>query len=200
MNNRTVSVCGWLVLLAVTALAGCSQERGVAQASAPGRAEKSVQDALRVKTDTARNRRWVLSVDDVRVYDISRKTLIRQIALPNWSVAKSVCMPDIALDRSGSAYIVSNVQAKLWRIDTDSLEVSEHEIRLQGKERWDIGFGAVAFSAGGDLYAMTSTANSAWKIDLARGRASAVEFYNPPAKPCAVTTEFLNRVEKKRNS
>ena len=91
-------------------------------------------------------------------------------------------------------------KSKLWRIDADSFAVTEHEIGLQGKERWDIGFAALAFAAGGNLYAMTSTGNSAWKIDLARGSASAVEFYSPPVKPCALTTELVNRFEKKRNS
>jgi hypothetical protein len=203
MNTRTVSACGGLAFLAVTALAGCGQEGAVTQASATARTgSESIasgargQDVLRVRTDAARNRRWELAVDDVRIYDASKKTLIRQIALPNWSVAKLVCMPDFALDPSGAAYIVSNVQPKLWRIDADSFAVSEHQIGLQGKERWDIGFGAVAFTSGGALYALTSTANSAWKIDLAKGSASAIEFYSPPMKPCALTKEFLNRIER----
>jgi hypothetical protein len=205
MNDRTVSTRGWLVFVAVTALAGCGGERGWAQASATGRDKSAApaasrageQEVLQARTD-ARNRRWVLSVDDVRIYE--GRMLVRRIALPNWSVARSVCLPDLALDRSGSAVIASNVQSKLWRIDADSFAVTEHEIVLQGKERWDIGFGAIAFAAGGNLYAMTSTGNSAWKIDLARGSASAVEFYSPPVKPCALTTELVNRFEKKRNS
>jgi len=203
MTIRNVSVSGWLVVAAATGIAGCSQERtmtpapatdhaGIEHSAAPGAARG--QDILQVKVDQAHNRRWVLAIDDVRVYDAATKALIRQVALPNWSVAKSVCMPDLALDRSGAAYVVSNVQARVWRIDGGTFQVSEHEIALLGKERWDIGFGAVTFAANGDLLALTANGNSAWKIDLASGRASAIEFYNPARKPCARSAEALSRI------
>lgn len=199
MKNRTVVTGGWLAFIAVAALAGCGQERFSAQGSvsAPAATQAGEPDVLRVRTD-ARNRRWVLAVDGVRVYE--GRMLIRRIVLPNWSIARSVCLPDLALDRAGSAVIASNVQAKLWRVDADTFAVTEHEIGLQGREQWDIGFGAVAFAPGGTLYAMTSTANSAWKVDLARGSASAVEFYSPPVKPCALPTEHLDRFERKGHS
>jgi len=154
------------------------------------------RDSLRTRTDALHGRTWVLGLDNVRVYDTAKKTLIRQIGLPSWSVVAFICMPDIALDRRGSAFISSNVQSKLWRVDADSFEVKQFEISLLERERWDIGFGALAFAADGTLFAMTSSANSLWKIDIAMGRASLVELYPPPVKACALTGKGAGRIER----
>ncbi len=207
MRNRIVSDCGWLILgFAVTAMAGCSSERVSTQSATAGRTGsdnfRSVaygtdeRDTLRVKTDTARGRHWVLGLNRMRVYDTATKKLIRQIALPSWSVVQFVCMPDLAIDRSGSAFVASNVQPRVWRIDADSFELTEHEIKLQGKEQWDIGFGALAFSANGALYAMMSSGGSVWKIDVAGNDASMIERYHPPLTGCALTSQLLNSFER----
>jgi hypothetical protein len=180
----------WMVLLLVASvIAGCGKE---------GNPERGMdeRDALRVTTDTARNRRWVLGLDDVRVYDTAKKRLIRRIELPNWSVARFVCNPDMVLDGLGSAYISSNVQAKLWRIDAESFEVKEHEISLLGRERWDVGFGALAFAADGNLIALTSLAGSLWKIDVAKASGHIIEQNNRYLNVCAVPAQFLKDFER----
>jgi len=193
----------------MTAIAGCSKERDPAQFSTAGGHAggdrplpetywKSEREIFRAKVDTARSTLWVLGLDDVRVYDTVKKELVRQIELPNWSVARFACMPDLALDRSGSAFISSNVQAKLWRIDVDSFEVNEHEIRLHGRERWDVGFGALTFAADGTLLALTSTAGTLWKIDVAKASAGMIEPDNPPSNACAFTAQFLQDLERSR--
>jgi hypothetical protein len=207
MSNRIIIACiWWIMIFAAFVMAGCSQERNPAQGPAASRTDNDYalpetygpgeRDALRIRTDTAHNRSWVLGLDHVRVYDTVKKKLIRQIALPNWSVARFVCMPDMALDRSGSAFISSNVQARLWRVDADSFEVKEHEIILHGREQWDVGFGALAFAADGSLYALTSSAGSLWKIDIAKASASMIAPDNPPSKACAFTTQFLKDFER----
>jgi hypothetical protein len=65
-----------------------------------------------------------------------------------------------------------------------------HEISLQGREQWDIGFGALAFAADGTLMALTSSANSLWKIDIAKASASMIELYHPPLKACVLTAQL----------
>ena len=203
------AIFGWLILLiAMTAMAGCSKERDPAQGSTAGRTGNDNalletyaiggRDALRARTDTARSRLWVLGLDDVRVYDTVKKRLIRRIELPSWSVARFICGPDMVLDSSGSAIISSNVQARLWRIDADSFEVKEHEIRLHGRERWDVGFGALTFAADGTLLALTSTAGTLWKIDVAKASAGMIEPDNPPSNACAFTAQFLQDFERSR--
>jgi hypothetical protein len=197
-----------VLLFAVTVMMGCSNERNPAHGPTAGRTGNDYalpetygageRDALRIRTDTARNRVWVLGLDDVRVYDTAKKKLIRRIELPNWSVARFICAPDMVLDSSGSAIISSNVQARLWRIDADSFEVKEHEISLHGREQWDTGFGALAFGADGALYALTSSAGSLWKIDVAKASAGMIEPDSPSSKACAFTTQFLNDFERSR--
>jgi hypothetical protein len=174
-----------MVLLGVLA-AGCGSEGPRAQGQEA--VSKVARDALRVRTDAARGRLWVLGVDDVRVYDAGGKRLIRRVVLPGWSVARFVCNPDLALDRSGAAIISSNVQSRLWRVDGETFAVTEREIALTGRERWEMGFGALAFAGDGSLLALAANANSLWKIDAAGVRASLVETYHPPLKTCAVAT------------
>ena len=150
------------------------------------------RDALRIRTDTARSRVWVLGLDNVRVYDTVKKRLIRQIELPSWSVARLACMPDMALDRSGSAFISSNAQPRLWRIDADSFEVKVHEISLHGREQWDVGFGALAFAADGTLLALTSPVGSLWRIDVGKASARIVEENTSLRNVCELTMQFLS--------
>ena len=136
--------------------------------------EHGPQRALRVKVDTARNRLWVLALEHVYIYDITGKQLIRQVVLPNRSVAGFVCSPDMALDRSGSAFISSNVESRLWKIDADVFGIKAQEITLQAGMDRDIGFGALTFAADGALYAVTAHEGSLWRIDAATLKASEV--------------------------
>jgi hypothetical protein len=181
----------WLILMfAVAYMAGCGN---VASSGHP----MDGQDSLRVRTDTARGRIWVLGPGDVRVYDAAKR-LIRQVTLPNWSVARFICDPDMVLDSSGSAIISSNVHARLWRVDTDSFEVKVHEISLQGRERWDAGFGALALAADGTLFGVTSTAGSLWRIDIGTGSAHLLASETRYLNMCEFPARILNDLERKR--
>lgn len=201
MRNRII-IAGiwWAMILAAFVVAGCGNEGISAQGPAPGRAGNGdiLRDGIRIRRDEARNRIWLLGLDDVRVYDSVNRRLIRKIVLPNWSVARFICEPDMALDSSGSAVISSNVQPKLWRIEADSFEVKQHEISLLGRERWDVGFGALALSADGTLYALTSSAGLSWKIDVARASAAMIEPNNPASNACAFSSQFMKDIERSR--
>lgn len=191
MNNRIIIACIlWISVFAAVALAGCSVE---GRPTTYGLAER---DTLRIKLDSAHERIWVLDLDGVRVYDSSRKRLAQKIALPKWSVARFICMPDMVLDRAGSAYISSNVQPKLWRIDAESFQVTELDIRLLGRENVDMGFGALAFAADGSLLALTSMGRWFWKIDVAGGDARPVEPEAPVTAVCDFTTQLVSNLER----
>ena len=204
MNHGIVSVCGWLVLLlAITVITGCRNEKEPAQgstASSTGSDYPMDRDDeridLRVRTDSARSRVWVLGLADVRVYDSATKKLLRQIALPSWIVARATCDPDLALDRSGSAFISSNAQPRIWRIDADSFEVKEHEIILQGKEQWDLGFGALAFAQDGTLLALSSPVGLLWSIDVDKASARMVEQNASFRDVCELTIQLVSAFEK----
>lgn len=207
MSKAIVSVGSLLIMIVLVSLMAVRGNEGV-PGHAAGRAGNGLalpdtygageRDALRVKTDTSRGRLWVLGLDDVRVYDAATKKLLRQVALPNWYVAGFICAPDLVVDASGSAYVSSNMLARLWRFDADTLEVRQHDIRLQGREQWDVGFGALAIAENGALYALTSSGGSLWKVDVATATATMIEHDGPPLRGCAFTPRFMKDFERSR--
>lgn len=201
MNRRLIvaAIC-WVFILAAFVMTGCSPGKGAApDAGTVGVVSADVQrDALRTRHDAARSRTWLLGLDSVRVYDTASGKLIREIVLPGWSVAHLVCNPDLALDGSGSAFISSNGQARLWRIDGGSFELSVREVRMLERERWDIGFGALAFAADGTLVALTSLGGSLWKIDVGTGDARLVETSSSLLNVCDVPAKQLDDFERSR--
>ena len=124
-------------------------------------------EALRVRLDTARNRLWVLSLDHVYVYDGAGQHLIHRIALPPWSVANFACDPDLALDRSGTAYISHNAEARLWQIDANSFQLKEHVLRLPNGDHREIGFGGLTFAGDSTLFGVATSGGALWRINLA---------------------------------
>lgn len=155
--------------------------------------------ALRIRTDTARGRIWMLGTGyQVRIYDQESKRLLRQIRLPGWLVVKTPCMPDLVLDRTGSAYVSSNVSAWLWRIDAASFQVWVHEVRMPGREALDVGFGALAFDRKGALYGLAPSGSSIWAIDVVNASASIMETHLPPLDACELTAQTLDRLEARR--
>jgi hypothetical protein len=183
-----------LLLVAIATLFGCS---GALQSTgSAGRMpydallkyhENGEQRALRVKADTARNRLWVLGLQNVFIYDINGQQLIRRVALPAWSVAGINCPPDLILDRSGSALVSSNAEPRLWKIDTADFSIKEHAITLLGREGWETGFSALAFSADGTLFGLSAFAGSLWRIELATSSAEEVRRSERVLNTCELT-------------
>jgi hypothetical protein len=204
IGSRVLTILLWLV--AASTIFTCSA--AVPDIERAGRARygellerhaRSGQQALRVKADAARNRLWVLGLQDVFVYDINAKQAIKRIALPAWSVAGIQCPPDMILDSSGSALISSNAEPRLWKIDAENFSVKEHAIRLLGKENWETGFGALAFAADGSLYALSSFAGSLWRIELAKSSANETKLSERVPKACVLQTprEPVDRAQPK---
>ena len=186
----------WMVLMmALSAMTGCGGNEQSARSPAPEYGYDA-REALRVKSDAARSRQWVLTPDGVRVYDTRTKALLREIALPGWSIARILCYPDLALDRAGSAYVSSNIEPKLWRIDGESFDLTVREIRLNEREQWDVGFGALAFSAEGTLFATTYRGGTLWRVDVEKGGAHIVRSYPGILKTCELTPQLVSFFEK----
>ena len=212
MSNRIAAIRSGLILLfTTTAMAGCGIDGNTAHNAPADRTDGAdlrlephgmiEREALRIRKDTLRHRLWVLTLDEVRVYDTAknRKRLIRKIELPNWSVAQFICNPDMVLDSSGSAIISSNVQAMLLLIDADSFELTAREITLREREQWETGFRALTFAADGSLLALASMGGSLWKIDVANAAANMIRLdNNPPLDTCTFTTQLLNDFERSR--
>ena len=175
MSKRIIiALILWLSVFSAVVMSACSREAVPAQAPAGVQAGDgdALREGFRIRRDAARNRIWLLSLNSVRVYDGQSKRLLRTIALPTWSVARFACDPDMVLDGSGSAIVSSNTEARLWRIDGTTFDVTQHPIALRGRERWDVGFAALAVDVDGRLLALTSVSDSLWAVDLAKGSAS----------------------------
>jgi hypothetical protein len=211
MSLRSVLIS--LAAILVSTIAGCSDELPAASGarrdataarSNKDRYEVTAQDiasyspllkaheqgelrALRIKVDAARNRLWVLGLKHVFIYDILAKQLIRRVALPNGSIAGFVCSPDIALDRSGAAFIASNAESSLWKIDDDDFSLKPIEIALHAGANRDIGFGALTFASDGALYGLTAHEGSLWRIDVASWNATEVELSERLLDTCALS-------------
>ena len=211
MLNGIVSSHRCLIfLLTMTVATGCSEGpdqhygaatgQAVAESSQPLKAHREGQrSALRTRTDTARGRIWVLSVDnDVLVYDRTGKELLHQIALPDWLVVETPCMPDLVLGRSGSVFVSSNVRPWIWEIDADTFEVRVHEVRMRGREHLDFGFATLAFAGNGTLYGLSPSAHSLWSIDVGNANANMIASYRPPLEECALAPHVLDRLGTKR--
>jgi hypothetical protein len=112
---------------------------------------------------------------------------ITSLILESTRVAASVaCAADIAVDASGSVLIYSTVLPRLARIDALSLELTEHDIRLLGKEHWDVCFSALVFDRDGTLFAAASSSGTFWKIDLGSASARMVELNAPLENACVL--------------
>src|SRR4051812_34050472 len=211
MSNRNGSMGRSLVLLfAIAAIAACG-DTGKSSTNSAGRGNDLSEangghDVLRVREDPVRNRLWVLTLNEVRIYNTAAtgKRLIRTIALPTWSVVgfRNVCMPDLVVDRSGSAFIASNAQPRLMRIDGDRFTLEEYAISFREREGMDLGFGALAFAADGTLFARTTPGGMLWKVDVARASATMTDVIKRlPVNQCAITTpstttQLLNDFER----
>lgn len=153
---------------------------------------KEAFPALRIQVDTRRNRVWVLNFDAVYLYDIPKRRLIKRIDLPSWIVASDVaiCAPDLALAPSGSALVTSNVMPAIWEIDPRKLTIRKHNISLNADNDKDVGFTGIAFDRSGrGLYGVSSAHGSAWRIDLATGKAHKIRLSEPIPGACGVTVQ-----------
>lgn len=135
------------------------------------------RDVLRMRTDAARNRLWVLTLANVHVYDIAGRMLLRRIRLPEWSVADFdyALPPDLALDHHGAAFVSNNVEPRLLEVDPSTFQTREHQLRLTSRKQWETGFGSLRFAPDGTLLAVSATGRSGFRIDLLNGNAQEIQ-------------------------
>lgn len=210
--RRMTSVRSFLLVLIPFSLASCGAAEQVARVPPPGEvppayAERfgmSPRDVVRVVHDAGRGRIWVLRAPNhVSVHDAAGGRLLREIALPHWFAVEAIisgvlCRPTLLIDERGSAYVASNVQTKLWRIDGASFALAEHELTLRGREQWDLGFGALGFTRGGALYALSADGATLWNLDLVANAGYLLESYGASPQRCELHGDYLDRFERRR--
>ena len=143
---------------------------------------------LRVRTDVPRHRIWVLASDALYLYDARSSQLERRFPIDALAQHSSEhCLPDMAVDRHGNAFVSSAIAPELFRIDATSLELSKREIRVDADEDKDFGFSAITVAGDGEtLYAASAMTGALWKIDRVRNTAAKMNLSQPIWGACAL--------------
>ena len=143
-----------------------------------------------VRADPAHNRLWVLDLEVISVYDNTNGRRLRRIVLPEWMVLpkKYSCLPDLALDSSGTAFVSSNVLPVLWRIEPQRYEVTRIELALDTDTDKDVGFTGLSFAGDGTLLAAGAMAAALWQIDTSAASARKIASYPSVASGCDPAT------------
>jgi len=143
-----------------------------------------------VRADPARNRLWVLDLEVISVYDNTNGRRLRRIVLPEWIVLPKQysCLPDLALDSSGTAFVSSNALPVLWRIDPQRYEVTRIELALDTDTDKDVGFTGLSFAGDGTILAAGAMASALWQIDTSAASARKIASYPSVARGCDPAT------------
>ena len=113
----------------------------------------------------AADRVWQLARNGVVAQDAGRTT---RVPLPDWIYAgpRFSCAPALAVGPNGEAVVTSDVVPTLWRVDSRTLAVTRHELKLDTDNDKDVGFIDLAWEAKEGAYFAASTADGAlWRID-----------------------------------
>jgi hypothetical protein len=164
-NARVLTAKALVLAVSVVTIAGC--EIGAAPRQAQNAAPERQLPSARHQVDPARNRVWYLTPQGVFLFDASRPERVA-VQLPGWVWAGAPygCLPDLALGPRGEAVVTSNVVSTVWRIDPDSLVVTEHALALDADSDKDVGFTGLVYSPQHAAYFATSEAHgSLWRID-----------------------------------
>ena len=173
-----------LVAASLIALAGCDAR--VASDQSP-RASAAGEPNIRSQVDAANGRIWWLTREGVFVHD-ARTPQKRFVPIPGWvSVDPAyACQAALALGPKGEALVTSNVLPTVWKIDPETLAVSEYALILDADQDKDMGFSGLVYSSEHAAYFGVSELGSLWRIDADLRRGEKVALSAPMAKPCGV--------------
>ncbi|MFN2645509.1 MAG: hypothetical protein ABR570_10990 [Burkholderiales bacterium] len=176
------------VVVAVIAACGPS-EPPMQTASVAAQAAPLLDSTSRIRNDAARHRVWSLTQAGLALRDVATAES-RVVALPNWHWAHvdyGGCLPDVALGPRGEVVVTSNVIPTLWRVDPQTLQVTEHRLSLNADHDKDVGFTGLVYSAQDDAYFAVSAAHGTlWRIDPLLRKAQKVVLAEPLRGACAV--------------
>ena len=192
MSNgiRTLSL-----LAAFVALAGCDSADAPRQA--PGVAAAVNETSARYQVDAAHGRIWWLAREGVFVHD-ARTPQKRLVPIPGWLWADVAyaCLPALALGPKGEALVTSNVVPTVWKIDPETLAVSEHALTLDADQDKDVGFSGLAYSSEHAAFFAVSEFGSLWRIDPDLTRGEKVALSAPMTKACGIAVRAPQKAQR----
>lgn len=171
-------------------IAGCDSSGPADQANAQESVELNPRsldwyleqpNVRRAKMDESRARVWTLQESGIVLFSASSHTILRLVSLPGWIWAREpfAYPPDLAIAPNGDVFVSSNVIPVIWRIDTVTFQVSQHDLAVDDKGK-DIGFSAMAFSTQqAALFAINGLDGSLWRIDSTLKRAHRIPLSVP---------------------
>jgi hypothetical protein len=180
------------VLTAMVALTvGCGRQDSTLDSTRDPAAfrHEAAWPQFRQQVDTARNRVWFLTRNEVHLFDLETPENIRRIELPGWIWVDEPygCMPDLVLGPKGEALVTSNILPWLWRIDPDTFAVSKHELALDADTGKDVGFSGLTYSAEERaFFAVSYFHGSLWRIDSSLQNAQHIRLSAPIPQACGL--------------
>ena len=193
---RTGIATGLLCAMLMLA-AGCETSGIPAASPQPRNGSEDPQTTVRSLRDPARARVWSLTVDGVLVNN-AQASVNTIVTLPGWTWADAPwsCTPDMAIGPGGEAVVTSNVLPIVWRIDPDTLAVSEHPLTLDADGDKDLGFTGLTYSHEHEAYfAVSGPHGTLWKIDsgLTHGRKVALSMPMHGACRVAISPHMVSQ-------
>jgi len=172
------------------ALAACHpDESSTSQSTAPAAVSALDVTTGREVRDAARHRVWRLTQGGVAVEDESSGET-RVVPLPNWVWAHAEyagCLPGVALGPSGEVLVTSNITPTVWRVDPQTLAVTERPLWLNAEHDKEIGFTGLVYSPRQDAYfAVSAVHGSLWRIDPLLRKAQMLMLQEPLRGACSL--------------
>ena len=160
MRNRYTAV---LLSASILSVAGCGQPASHAQSE-------------------PRQRAWQLTGDGVLAGNAA-------VPIPGWIRAEEpyACPPELAVGPKGEAVITSNVVPTLWRVDPETLAVTEHPLTLDADADKDVGFSGLVYSSQHAAYFAVSHAHGTlWRIDTQLKRGQKIPLSQAVSNACGL--------------
>jgi hypothetical protein len=194
MRNETAPLS--LLAASLIALAGC--DAGVSTVPAPTTAGAAADAGIRYRVNAAHGRIWWLTREGVFVHD-ARAPQKRFVPIPGWvsvNVAYA-CPAALALGPNGEALVTSNILPIVWKIDPETLAVSEHALVLDADQDKEVGFSGLVYSAQHAAFFAVSEfgSGSLWRIDPGLTRGEKVALSAPMTKACGVAVGAPQKAE-----
>jgi hypothetical protein len=141
-------------------------EDGVERQSTVNMLSKTFQDRIyRLKIDKERQRLWVLGAKGITVINLPNGNVERHFWILQTPPNAVDCLPDLALDSNGTAFISNTRQATIYRISGETLSVEEVEIDGIHSVTLGHGFSSLAALDDRTLIAGNAASGRIWKID-----------------------------------
>ena len=152
-----------------------------------------------VTTHDASTGREVRDAERHRIWRLTQSGLVLEneaggettvVPLPNWVWAYpeyAGCLPDVAVGKSGEVVVTSNITPTLWRVDPQTLTVTERPLALNAEHDKEIGFTGLVYSPRQDAYfAVSAVHGSLWRIDPQLRKAQMLMLQEPLRGACTV--------------